>query len=186
ITVQADEPGGAYQQTKYVYGVTTSGGSALNSNDLLAAVQHPDPSTGNPSSSQQDSYQVNALGQVTQSTDRNGNVHQYSFDVLARETADAVTTLGSGVDGSVRRLGFSYDTQGNLYQATSYDAASAGNIVNQVQLAYNGLAELTADYQSHSGAVNTFTTPVVQYAYAEMASGANNSRLVSMTYPNGR
>src|SRR5262249_54154501 len=39
---------------------------------------------------------------------------------------------------------------------------------------------------SHSGAVNTSTTPVVQYAYNEMAGGANNSRLLSMTYPNGR
>jgi YD repeat-containing protein len=115
VTVQADEPGGSYQQTKYVYGVTTAGGSAVNSNDLLAAVQHPDPATGQPGSAQQDSYQVNALGQVTQSTGRNGNVHQYGYDVLGRLTADAVATLGAGVDGSVRRIAYAYDTQGNLY-----------------------------------------------------------------------
>jgi RHS repeat-associated protein len=30
------------------------------------------------------------------------------------------------------------------------------------------------------------TTPAVQYAYSELAGGANHSRLVSMTYPNGR
>src|SRR5262249_12421308 len=41
-------------------------------------------------------------------------------------------------------------------------------------------------YQSHAGAVDTSTTPKVQYAYSEMAGGANHSRLVSMTYPNGR
>jgi YD repeat-containing protein len=64
--VQADEPGGSYQKTAYVYGVTTAGGSGVNSNDILSAIQHPDPSTGQPSSSQQDSYLVNALGQVVQ------------------------------------------------------------------------------------------------------------------------
>ena len=33
--------------------------------------------------------------------------------------------------------------------------------------------------------MNTSTTPVVQYAYTEMAGGANNSRPTSMTYPSG-
>ncbi len=51
---------------------------------------------------------------------------------------------------------------------------------------YNGLGQLTTEYQSHSGVVNTSTTPSVQYAYVLMASGANNSRMTSMTYPNGR
>jgi YD repeat-containing protein len=186
LSVQADQPGGTYQKTAYVYAATTAGGSAVNSNDLLTAVQHPDPTTGNPSSSQQVSYLVNALGQVTQATDRNGNVHQYSYDVLGRLTSDAVTTLGSGVDGAIRRIQIAYDTQGNAYQVTSYDSATGGNIVNQVQRNFNGLGQLTNEYQSHSGAVNTSSTPQVQYAYTEMSGGVNNSRLTSMTYPNGR
>jgi RHS repeat-associated protein len=185
LTVQADEPNGAYQRTQYVYGVTTASGSGVNSNDILAAVQHPDPTTGNPSSSQQDSYLVNALGQTVQATDRNGNVHQYTYDVLGRLTSDAVTTLGAGVDGAVRRVQYAYDSQGNQYLTTSYDAATGGNIVNQVLRLYNGLGQLTEEYQSHSGAVNTNTTPAVQYAYTEMAGGVNNSRLTSMTYPSG-
>src|SRR5205085_7988864 len=41
-------------------------------------------------------------------------------------------------------------------------------------------------YQSHSGAVNTSTTPKVQYGYSQMSGGANNSRLTTLTYPNGR
>jgi RHS repeat-associated protein len=186
LTVQADEPGGAYQQTKYVYAATTAAGDGVNSNDLLTAVQHPDPTTGQASSSQQDSYLVNALGQLTQYTDRNGNVHQLGYDVLGRLTSDAVTTLGAGVDGSVRRREIAYNTQGNPYLFTSFDAASGGNIVNQVQRSFNGLGQLTNEYQSHSGAVNTSSTPQVQYAYTEMAGGVNNSRPVSMTYPNGR
>jgi RHS repeat-associated protein len=185
LYVQADQPGGSYQKTAYVFGVTTAGGSGVNSNDILSAIQHPDPTTGNPSSSQQDSQLVNALGQVTQATDRNGNVHNYTYDVLGRLTSDAVTTLGAGVDGSVRRIEYGYDSQGNNYLITSYDAATGGNIVNQVQRTFNGLGQVTGEYQSHSGAVVPGTTPEVQYAYAEMSGGQNNSRLVSMTYPSG-
>jgi RHS repeat-associated protein len=186
LTVQADQPNGAFEQTQFVYGVTTSGGSDVNSNDVLKATYYPDPSTGVASSSQAQTQTVNALGDTKTVTDRNGNVHTYTYDVLGRQISDAVTTLGSGVDGSVRRIDTAYDTQGNPYLLTSYDAASGGNVVNQVQRAYNGLGQLTAEYQSHSGAVNTSTTPVVQYGYNLMSGGANNSRLTSMTYPNGR
>jgi YD repeat-containing protein len=169
--------------------VTTASGSGVNSNDILSAIEYPDPSTGQPStsSSQQETYLVNALGQTVQSTDRNGNVHQYNYDVLRRLTSDAVTTLGAGVDGSVRRIGYAYDSQGNLSLITSYDAASGGNIVNQVLRQYNGLDQLTAEYQGHHGAVNTSQTGTVQtsvqYVYNEMANGQNNSRLVSIVYP---
>src|SRR5262249_30235100 len=68
----------------------------------------------------------------------------------------------------------------------SYDAASAGNIVNQIQRVYNGLGQPITEYQSHSGAVDTNTTPKVQYAYTELSGGANHSRPTSITYPNGR
>src|SRR5205085_1044735 len=167
-------------------GVSTASGSAITSNDVLAAVQHPDPSTGQASAAQQDSETVNALGQVLSSTDRNGTVHSYTYDVLGRLTVDALTTLGAGVDGAVRRIETAYDSQGNPYLITSFDAASGGNVVNQVLRSSNGLGQLTAEYQSHSGAVVVGTTPVVQYGYSEMAGGANHSRLVSLTYPNGR
>jgi RHS repeat-associated protein len=185
LTVTADEPSGSYQKTQYVYGVTTATGSNINSNDILAAVEHPDPTTGNPSTSQEDKYTTNALGQVTSMTDRNGNVHQYTYDILGRLTSDAVTTLGSGVDGAIRRIQYAYDSQGNQYLVTSYNAATGGSIVNQMENVYNGLGQLTGQYQSHSGAVNTSTTPEVQYAYTEMSSGQNNNRLTSITYPSG-
>src|SRR5262249_61216800 len=93
---------------------------------------------------------------------------------------------GRGGAGPASRIEPAYDPGGRAYLATSYDAASAGNIVNQVQQVYNGGGQLTTEYQSHSGAVNTSTTPKVQYSYSEMASGANHSRLTSIVYPNGR
>ncbi|QOV92115.1 RHS repeat-associated core domain-containing protein [Humisphaera borealis] len=106
--------------------------------------------------------------------------------MLGRSLTDAVTTLGSGVNGVVRRLQTSYNTQGLPEKFTSYDAASSGSVINEVQRAYNGLGQIITEYQAHSGAVNTGSSPKVQYAYTEMVSGANHSRLKSMTYPNGR
>src|SRR5436190_1300143 len=69
---------------------------------------------------------------------------------------------------------------------TSYDNATvgSGSVVNEVQLGYNAFGQLTADYQAHSGAVNTASTPKVQYAYAK--GSANTIRPTTMTYPNGR
>ena len=40
---------------------------------------------------------------------------------------------------------------------------------------------MTAEYQAHSGAVNTAKTPVVNYGYSDPSTG--KSRLTSMTYP---
>jgi YD repeat-containing protein len=176
LTQTAVLPAGA-QTTQYVYGVT----GVVNSNDLLASTVYPD--NGQPLT---ESYGYDALREMTGKTDRNGTTHAYTYDVLGRQTADAVTALGAGVDGAVRRIETAYDTAGRSYLYTSFDAPSGGNIVNQVLRQYNGLGQLTAEYQSHTGAVNTASTPGVRYTYSEMAGGANHSRPVSMTYPGGR
>ncbi|HEY1381426.1 MAG TPA: RHS repeat-associated core domain-containing protein, partial [Gemmataceae bacterium] len=171
---------GNVQTTQYVYGVS---GSAITSNDLLAAVYHPDKTTGAASSSEADTYTYNALGQTTGFTDRNGTAHAYSYDVLGRPTADAVTLAsGSAVDGSVLRLETAYDTQGNASVLTSYDATSGGSVVNQVERLYNGLGQLKDDREAPGGAVGVATTWTVSYTYSEMAGGANHSRLELMAF----
>ncbi len=181
--------GGGAQTTMWVYGVTA--GSGVTSNDVVGATRWPDATTGAASGAEQETVTVNALGQTVASTDRNGTVHTLTYDVLGRVTADAVTTLGSGVDGAVRRIETAYDGRGNAYLVTNYSAASGGSVVNQVQRGYNGLGQLTAEWQEHGGAVDTetvinpYTSPKVQYAYSEMPSGANHSRLTSVTYPSG-
>lgn len=171
--------------TQYVYGVSPTNGSTITSNDLVRAVYHPNKSTGAASSSEADYFGYNAVGETTAFTDRNGTVHGYGFDVVRRPTTDSVTTVGSGVDGAVRRLETGYDSAGRAYRFTSYDAQDGGSIVNQVRRDFNGLGQLTIEYQSHSGAVNTSTSPKVQYTYSEMASGANHSRPTSLVYPDG-
>ena len=120
-------------------------------------------------------------------TDRNGNVHTFTYDILGRQTIDAVTTLGSGVDGAVRRIETEYDTQGNGYKLTSYDASTSGSVVNQIQREFDGLGNLLTEWQAVGGAVNTSTSPKVQYAWSFAPSGStNHNRLTSITYPNGR
>jgi hypothetical protein len=115
-----------------------------------------------------------------------GTVHEYDYDLLARKVQDRVTTLGAGVDGAVLRIQTDYEVRGMAQKVTSYDNATVGqgNIVNQVQLTYNNFGQLTADYQSHSGAVNLGSTPACQYNYAN--GSANTIRPTTMTYPNGR
>ncbi len=178
--VDVNGSGTSNQITGYVYNSTTN----IFSNDLLTAVQYPDKTTGNASSSEQETFIYDALGERTTYTDRNGSVHDYSYDVLGRLTTDNVSTLGSGVDGSVRKLGYTFNTQGLPEKFTSYDAS--GTVMNEVLRQYNGLGQLTTESQGHIGAVATSTSSTVQYAYSEMAGGANHSRLTSMTYPNGR
>jgi hypothetical protein len=60
-----------YQTTENVFGISTSGG--LVSNDIVGSVRHPNTSTGDPSSSEPESYTYNQLGQVLTYTDRNGH-----------------------------------------------------------------------------------------------------------------
>ncbi|MFO0060308.1 MAG: RHS repeat domain-containing protein, partial [Planctomyces sp.] len=99
---------------------------------------------------------------------------------------DRVTTLGNGVDGAVRRISSTYEVRGMRESVTSYDNATvgSGSIVNDTKFTYNSFGQLTADYQSHSGAVNTGSSPKVQYAYA--SGSANTIRPTTVTYPNGR
>ena len=178
-----------FQTTAYIYGVTTSN-SGLNSNDILSSVEYPNTSTGNPgtTSAYIESYNYDALGELTKKTQRTGSVHQYSYDALGRMTSDNVITLGGGVNGSIRRLDYAVDTGGRLSTATSYAGTTTATIVNQVMRLYNGLGQLTQEYQSHTGAVvtsGTAATPSVQYTYSEMSGGANNSRLTGIVYPTG-
>jgi len=165
------------QVTTYVYGVTPASGSKLASNALLAAEVQSDGATT--------SYSYDALGEAIKSTDPNGTVHQYAYDALGRLRSDSVTTLGAGVDGSIRRLETAYDSAGRAYLFTSYDAAAGGNVVNQVKRTFNGYGQLLAEYQAHSGAVDASSLKV-QYAYSTPGPGLNASRIVSETYPNGR
>jgi hypothetical protein len=64
------------------------------------------------------------------------------------------------------------------------ETVGSGSVVNEVQFSYNDFGQMTHDYQAHGGAVNTSTSPKVQYGYAN--GSANTVRPSTLTYPNGR
>ncbi|MFL5330324.1 MAG: RHS repeat-associated core domain-containing protein [Gemmataceae bacterium] len=172
-----------YELTEYDYGVTSGSGSMVNSKDLLGVINYPDAKSVGAVQAQF-TYTYNALGQRISLTDIKETKHEYAFDVVGRSTADAITSYKSGaIDAGVLRLTTEYDSAGRAYRFTSYDAATSGSVVNQVQRAFNGFGQLAQEYQSVSGAVSISTTPSVQYNYA---TSGNSSRLEHMVYPNGR
>ena len=164
------------QETTYTYGVTLTN-SKIASNDLLHTVTYPD--------SGEVVYEYDRQSDQIKMTDQNDTVHVYEHDKLGRRTEDQVTLAGgSAVDGTILRIETSYDDRLRVEKVTSYDAATGGNPVNEVQYEYNDFSQTTKDYQAHAGAVNTSTSPKVQYGYA---SGSNNTiRQTSMTYPDNR
>jgi RHS repeat-associated protein len=191
------------QTTQYNYGVTTgsagmnttngtTGGTTVNSNDLLASVWFPDASSGSASNASAQFYSYNAQGQALTYNDQNNTQHVYIYDILGRKTKDAVTLAsGSAVDGTIMAQGISFDTGGRPNALTSYNSTSAtadSNILNQVLETYNGLGQLTGEYQEHRATYEASASSSlgVQYGHTEMASGLNNSRIVSITYPNSR
>jgi YD repeat-containing protein len=111
-------------------------GTNLFSNDLIQKVEYPTPSgtyagQADTSASNDISYTYDLQRETALKTDQNGNVHAYSYDVLGHLTLDAVTTLGSGVDGSIRALGYSYIAMDLPFQQTSY-SNSAGTVISSL------------------------------------------------------
>jgi RHS repeat-associated protein len=163
--------------------------SLMRRNDLVGKIKYPDLSTGSASTSaaNDETYTYNALGQQKTYLDRDGSTHAYSYDVLGRLVSDVIPTgdLGSGVSNQTLALGYSYNDAGLPFKQTSYSNSAMTTVENQDEDVYNGYGQLTIEYQETSGAVNTSTSASVQYAYSQ-PTGTNYSRMVSMTYPNGR
>jgi len=129
------------------------------------------------------------LGRTTSTTDQRGVIHAYSYDSAGRPSADTASSLGSSgiVDGSIRRIGTTYDDVGRVQYVTSYSDTSGTTAVNQVKYEYNGWGRVSREYQEHDGTVDA-STLFVQYDYADGATGgvAKYVRLDEVTYPNGR
>jgi YD repeat-containing protein len=148
----------------------------------LREVIYPDSASG----TDRVKHRYNRQGEVIETTDQNQTERAFDYDLLGRRTQDRVVTLGSGVDGAVRRIETAYNKQGGVERITSFDSATAGsgNVVNEVFVLYNGFGQAIDTFQSHAGAVNLSTTPSVQMAYAD--GSANTIRPTGITYPDGR
>ncbi len=104
LTMTAVMPSGQNSQTtKYLYGVGTTIGTDLFSNDLIAKVEYPDLSTGaaSPLAANDVSSTYDNLGEVLTKTDQNGSTHAY----IRLNASDGRTDTSFGTDGVVTLAG---------------------------------------------------------------------------------
>jgi len=162
------------QTTKYFY-------EDLVNAALETSVIYPDSNDTDSSPSSTDQVKTTWCldGNVKTRTDQNGTTHTYLYDVQRRETTDEVTTLGSGVDGTVRKITRIYNSFGALETISSWNASNA--VVNQNHYVYDTNQRLARIYSNPSGVVNTSSTPYIEYTY----DAAKNLRTMSMKYPSG-
>src|SRR5882757_1362456 len=129
--------------------------------DLLRYVDYPDSVSG----SDRVAMTYNRLGQMKARTDQRGVVRDFLYDKLGRLSDDCVTNLGGTgvVDSAVRRVSRAYEVRGMVSQISSYDSGTvgSGNLVNQVQLDYNEFSQLSTEWQAHTSAGVSGTTPNV-------------------------
>lgn len=165
--------------TNYFYGTNVGAtGGSLTSGEVLGKIVYADGSF--------QSFAYNQLGETVKQVDRNGAIHTYEFDAIGRLKSDIASSL-TGLDTTIDRHVYSYDTLGNL----TYAASKNGSVTkNAVVRQYNGLGQLWKEWQNHENDVSgsnggTGTpsgNPTITYGYT-LAN--NSSRLTSVTYPSG-
>jgi RHS repeat-associated protein len=194
------------QTTTYAYGTIANQSSpAVFRNDVLVAEIYPDSDdTYNPAGAagaqlgngtdgvyDRVEYTYDYASRKSTQKDQRGTVHTFTYDSSGRFSADSVTTLSSGVDGSVLRKGTTYDSVSRKQLVTSYSDAAGSTVFNQVKYSYGNLGLAIKREDSHVGAVVSGTTPSVLAGYTDGGPGTSGGvgkyvRPVSSTYPNGR
>jgi RHS repeat-associated protein len=165
------------QETEMIYGTTLTE-SDLATNDLQSATLFPGGVA-------QVLLGYNRLSEVKSFNDRNGTIHQFTFDELGRQTGDEITTFASGVDATVRKISSAFTANGDLDSITSYGVSNT--ILNQVKYEYDSIGLLTKEYQEHAGVKNG-STPYTGYEYDTTQSSTEYThglRPTAMVYPNG-
>ena len=152
---------------------------------------YPDSTDTTSSGTNQIKLAYNVDGSLSQRTDQRGVVLAYAYTNNRLLATESVTTLPSGVDGTVQSIAHTYDNLNRPQNITSYaSSGGAGTVVNDIQYAYyNGTAKPVTAYQEHYGAVNTSTSQNVQYTYDTTTTGSiysNQLRLQTEVHPNSR
>lgn len=172
------------QTTEYHYGVTVSGGSKLESDDILHQITFPGNAT-------HAFLEYNRQGEKIKSTDQNETVHEFSYDKSGRLTVDEVTEFGDGVDETIFKIVTEYDERGRVLSVTDWyppDDLDPESVHSQILNVYNGLDMMVRQYQEHIGAV-TETSLHVDFNFDMTVVGDDYSKGVrptSIVYPSGR
>ena len=194
------------QTTTYVYSADLTLGSEtpVKSNRLLRGIIYPDSSdavsSGDITGTDHVEMTYLADGSLATRTDPRGTVLTYTYGPgTGRRLSQRITTVGSDTDTTVQSVTYAYDDLGRPRKITSHgnvtsNPADTTDVESQVTYHYNGLGQLTAEYQQHGGVVDDDgvggnDSPSIQYAYDTTVSGdelTKGHRRTSVTYPNGR
>ncbi|MBK6940452.1 MAG: hypothetical protein IPH13_09665 [Planctomycetes bacterium] len=169
------------QVTTYAYGVDKgSGGNLISSNRLLVTETYPDAGVV--------TYAYNAQGQVVKKTDQAGNVIDTAYNVGGRLDTTTMTTITGSFDTRVRRIEYDYASTGFLSNVVQYDAASSGNVLDEIKYSHDGwlnLSKLEYDKNSLVGAVGSVDHYQIIKTWEKATSGRQAIRLASTTMPSG-
>ena len=196
LTLTAKNPSTGDQTTRYVYG-TTLADSDVARCDLLRAEIYPDSDDvadplGNGADDVYDrvEYKYNRQGERTEKQDQNGTVHAYQFDALGRLLHDRVTTLGTNIDGAVRRTSTTYEVRGMIEQVTHYDtppwAAAASSMRWSTATTTWGCSTRSTRSTRGRRTATRSTCSSTSMPRPAAASTSAALRPSSVRYPNGR
>ncbi len=176
------------QETVYTYGTTKGGSfpdSQIATGHLLRQVAYPD-SAG---SGDVVTKAYNALSEEIWTEDQHDTRLETRLDTAGRITARVVSNLGTGIDGSVRRIGMTYTLRGMVEAVTQYDdpsdSESSGDITDQVKYVYDDRSMVKAFQQDHDSAVSGSGYDEVAHNYSRVAptGGWNLIRRTSTILP---
>jgi len=145
-----------------------------------STIERPLQTAGETDADRKTSLAYNALGEQVWSEDAMGTVRQVDMDAAGRVIHDRITTLGSGLNGAVRRISTVYDARWMASTISSWDNATVGSgaIVNQVQNTYDGwglLERHAIDVNSAvgaSGSVDDYNVRNTFVLYGGVGGGA--------------
>jgi len=187
-TYTADMPSGTSDQvTTYTYGTVTGAGasdSALATGHFLFTVQYPDSGGG----VDVVTHAYNAQGQLIWKQDQGGSVLDLTYDLAGRLTAQTVSTVGSGFDNAVRRIGTTYTSLGQVNEVTQYSDTAGSTVVDQVEYTWDGWGLPTKFAQDHDTVVSGSGDYYYDFqsTWAKATGGRNTLRRSTLTLPTSR
>ncbi|MFO0915743.1 MAG: RHS repeat-associated core domain-containing protein [Pirellulales bacterium] len=146
------------ESTKYLYEDTND--ASLVTNEI-----YPDSSDTASSGTDQVKKEYFFNGQLKRKTDQRGVVIDYEYNADRALEWEKVTTLPSGVDGTVRSIQRTYDNLRRPLEVRSFATSTGTTYVNEIEYTYDDNLGVKFSYQDHDSAVSTGSTPYVSYFY---------------------
>ena len=156
----------------------------------VTSMIYPDSNDTTSGGSDQVKYDYHVDGSLNTMTDQREVIHTYTYNTRRQQELDRITNLPGNVDGYVQSIKRTYDSLARVSKVTSYSGNNGnGTVRNEVQHTYNDHGRLSAEYQSHNGAVNTGSSWRVNYFYDQSTIGNifdDQVRLRQLTYGSGK